>query len=113
MAHSKPYLVVRINNPKLEEVRDVPATFRYLANHVKREGEDPWTFSDIAAGKKLEGETTTRLLGVLKADVDYLGQVFQEGLRREQSANGFDGLTRIAALSRQMDWFFSGWLNGC
>lgn len=112
----KPSLVVHLNEPNLEKARHLPATFRYLANHVKFDEQDgaPWTFSDIAAGRNLDegaGETTTNLLGVLKADVDYLGQVFQEGLRREQPATGFDSLPRIAVLSRQMDWFFAGWLE--
>jgi CRISPR-associated protein Csm1 len=112
---AKPELVVRLNDPDLNQVRGLPAAFRYLTNHIPHKANDePWTFTEIAAEKE-DVETTTKLLGVLKADVDYLGQVIQEGLRRDSSATddvtGFDNLTRIATLSRQLDWFFSGWLE--
>lgn len=118
--HLKPYLVVRFNDPDLGKARGLPATFRYQANHVRykddkdeKGAKTPWTFSEIAAEREFESdnETTTKLLGVLKADVDYLGQVFQEGLRRDEPEKGFDSIARIAALSRQLDWFFSGWLE--
>jgi CRISPR-associated protein Csm1 len=111
----RPHLVVRLNDPDLKQARRLPATFRYLANHIRHEPDGtPWTFEDIAAdaGRKLDPDKpSTRLLGVLKADVDYLGQVFQEGLRRDEPEKGFDSIARIATLSRQLDWFFSGWLE--
>src|SRR5262249_26446262 len=85
------------------DVAHLPATFRYVANHVPRDDQGaPRDFGDIA-GKGL--------LGVLKADVDYLGQIFQEGLRRDAPAVGLDTVSRLASLSRQLDWFFSGWLG--
>ena len=97
------FLVVRVNNPDLTEAAHVPAVFRYLANHVPRhEDRAPRDFSEIADGG---------LLGILKADVDYLGQIFQEGLRRNAPQAGLDTVSRLATLSRQLDWFFSGWLE--
>ncbi|MGQ9546575.1 MAG: type III-A CRISPR-associated protein Cas10/Csm1 [Dehalococcoidia bacterium] len=45
------------------------------------------------------------LLGVLKGDVDRLGLIFSLGLGNNAS------LSRIANLSRQLDLFFSGWMN--
>jgi CRISPR-associated protein Csm1 len=110
-AGSKPSLVIRLNNPDLTQTRNLPAAFRYLANHIPHEDREPWTFTDIAAEEKLEEETTTKMLGVLKADVDHLGQIFQEGLRRDAPGKGSDSLARVATLSRQLDWFFSGWLE--
>jgi CRISPR-associated protein Csm1 len=97
------FLVVRLNNPDLEEVGRWPTAFRYLANHVPREADgSPREFTAIAGNG---------LLGVVKADVDYLGQIFQEGLRRDTTDSGLDTVSRLAALSRQLDWFFSGWLE--
>jgi CRISPR-associated protein Csm1 len=101
--HREASLVVRLNNPDLSDVAHFPAVFRYLANHVPRDDEGaPHDFSKIAG---------RGLLGVLKADVDYLGQIFQEGLRRDEPAVGLDTVSRLAALSRQLEWFFSGWLE--
>lgn len=96
-------LVTRLNAPDLAPLAHVPAGCRYLVNHVPRlEDGYPATFGDIAG----DG-----LLSVVKADVDYLGQVFQEGLRRDAPDPSFDTPSRIAALSRQMDTFFSAWME--
>ncbi len=46
-----------------------------------------------------------RLLGILKADVDWLGLLFSHGMGRQSS------LSRIATMSRMLDLFFSGWLT--
>lgn len=99
----KASLVVRLNNPDLSAALGIPATFRYLANHVPREENgDPRQFDQIAGGGSL---------GVLKADVDNLGLIFQEGFRRDPPASGLDTISRLATLNRQLDWFFSGWLE--
>jgi CRISPR-associated protein Csm1 len=44
-------------------------------------------------------------LGLLKGDVDYLGQIFSRGLGEDLS------ISRYATLSRMLDLFFSGYLN--
>ncbi len=51
------------------------------------------------------GEKSEKLIGILKADVDWLGMLFSHGMGREAS------LSRIATLSRMMDLFFTGWLT--
>ena len=51
------------------------------------------------------GEKSEKLIGILKADVDWLGMLFSQGMGREAS------LSRIATLSRMIDLFFSGWLT--
>lgn len=45
-------------------------------------------------------------LGVLRMDVDNLGSLFQSGIEKERAT-----LSRYAALSRSLDYFFSGYLN--
>lgn len=45
-------------------------------------------------------------LGVLRMDVDNLGNIFQNGIIKERAT-----LSRFAALSRSFDYFFSGYLN--
>lgn len=110
--------IVRFNNPDLLPANRFPASFRYLTNYVPRDDDrNPWTFESIAAERFIsdsdidEDRGRRALLGILKADVDYLGLIFQEGLRRDAPAQGLDSITRISALSRQLEWFFSGWLE--
>jgi CRISPR-associated protein Csm1 len=45
-----------------------------------------------------------QLLGVLRADVDYLGQVFSLGVQPKS-------ISRMATLSGALDLFFAGWIN--
>ena len=45
-------------------------------------------------------------LGILRMDVDNLGMIFQQGITAERAT-----LSRYAALSRSLDYFFSGYLN--
>lgn len=46
-----------------------------------------------------------KLLGIMKADVDRLGIIFNAGLGKDRRS-----LSRIATLSRMLDMFFSGWI---
>jgi CRISPR-associated protein Csm1 len=102
----RPYLVARLNDPRLDGLAGYPAAFRYLANHVPLHPNGaPKTFEDIAASVG-QGR---HLLGYLKADVDYLGMLFAQGLRRD--AGGYDTAAHLAALSRELDLFFSGWMQ--
>ena len=49
-------------------------------------------------------------IGVLRMDVDNLGGIFADGLKRSGQNSG--DLSRKAALSRQLNGFFSGYLTG-
>ena len=64
---------------------------------------DLMTFAEIGAGalESHEGRILGRdLLGVLKADVDFLGRIFADGLGRDRSP------ARVAQLSRLLDGYF-------
>lgn len=52
-----------------------------------------------------ESDSFSRL-GILRMDVDNLGSLFQSGIEEERAT-----LSRYAALSRSLDYFFSGYLN--
>lgn len=52
-----------------------------------------------------ENESFSRL-GVLRMDVDNLGSLFQSGIEERRAT-----LSRYTALSRSLDYFFSGYLN--
>jgi len=99
------YLVVRLNNPDVSGLREHPAGFRYLANHVPTWPDgSPKTFDKIAGSAK-----GRQLLGYVKADVDHLGVLFAQGLRADDG--GRDTAAHLMAFSRELDLFFSGWLE--
>ncbi len=126
-----------IRSLKLEN-SDMPWAFRILANHIPRfeseydlkryegiseTGEEnlffsgmPKTFAHIGAEAKEcdeKGKYKGKpFLGLLKADVDYLGFIFSFGLKQEESKKNRFTLSRLAQLSRMMDLYFTGYLQG-
>jgi CRISPR-associated protein Csm1 len=93
------------DDPRLSLAVDVESGEEDLSEQVK-EGA-PKTFWHIA-NKALNldenggGLRGIEALGVLKADVDQLGLLFSCGLKPEQYT-----LSRLATMSRQLDWFFA------
>lgn len=76
-----------------------------------RETEEPIAIGDIKTMAHLAAEAREPdggrwigrpLLGILKADVDNLGRIFGEGLGENRS------IGRLVALSRALDWYFTG-----
>jgi len=101
----QPYLVTRLNHPEIRELAGLPGSFRYLANYIPVNNfRNPFSFEEIA--REAQGRP---LLGYVKADVDYLGTLFALGLQRD--GQGYDTATHLAALSRSLDLFFSGWMQ--
>jgi CRISPR-associated protein Csm1 len=77
--------------------------FRFLANHAPEDAGDggPLDFEQLAR----QGTEHYPMLGVVRMDVDALGAVFAQGLGRDRS------LSRVVTLSRELDGFFSGYVN--
>lgn len=61
----------------------------------------PITFDELA-----KADQGLNRLGVLRMDVDNLGQIFINGMREEKRT-----FSRYSTLSRNLDWFFKGYLN--
>lgn len=62
---------------------------------------------DIPTFEKMcDDNDNFKRLGVLRMDVDNLGFIFQQGIAENRAT-----LSRYAALSRTMDYFFSGYIN--
>jgi len=97
---------VRLNDADTTSAPGVPAVWRYVANHVPAHDGDTLTFEDIAARSRGKG-----LLGFLKADVDRLGELAVFGLRREAPGQDLDTVSRVVAVSRALETFFSGWVQ--
>jgi CRISPR-associated protein Csm1 len=112
-------MLYRLNNADFLR-EDAPAGsgmgLRFLANAapIARQTLKTGTADRIDKGEVLHFEAIAHLstgaerLGVLKADVDHLGQIFGEGLSSETFR---PTIVRYAALSGALDIFFSGWLN--
>ena len=100
----QPYLLGQLNDPRIQNLAAYPATFRYLANYVPVGKHGQKSFEDIA-----KAATGRSMLGYIKADVDYLGILFAQGLKRDQG--GYDTAVHLSSLSRQLDLFFSGWMQ--
>lgn len=75
----------------------------YGGNEMGLDSRIP-TFEQMCTGYN-DDEVFTRM-GVLQMDVDNLGSIFQSGIIPERLS-----LSRMAALSRSFDFFFSGYIN--
>ncbi len=94
-------------------LKDEKIKEEYREDNVKPEAGNPKTFVHIAMESlreengKLKGKP---FLGVLKADVDKLGFIFISGfakVKKEGRVIPFLSISRFAALSRMLDYFFT------
>lgn len=94
--------------PRLSGEEMSKKSYRLLGEEARMQREgDIKLFEHIALDAVKEDGGQLRgmpLLGVVKADVDYLGAIFLQGLGERIS------LSRFAGLSRMMDFFFSAQL---
>lgn len=74
-----------------------------LGNYAKESEVEPGT--TIRANELASEAKGIKRVGYLRMDVDRLGQIFAKGLGKNQT------LPRLAALSRQMSYFFKVYLN--
>ncbi|HHW20433.1 type III-A CRISPR-associated protein Cas10/Csm1 [Thermodesulfovibrio thiophilus] len=79
-----------IDQIKIDRDKIVPKTFAHIAAKALNFTDKQGKFKGIEA------------LGILKADVDYLGLLFACGIKKERLT-----LSRLATLSRQMDNYFT------
>jgi len=99
-------LVIRINNPDTSELIKYPANFRYLVKHVLSDEGRVLDFEEIA-----DRSHGRKYLAYLKVDVDRLGEILAFGLRGGGTEHRRDTISRLATLSRQLDQFFTGWMQ--
>lgn len=82
-------------------IRDAVATKLWVGDYVK--GDDFKTLGDSAEGWKR--------LGVLRADIDNLGQAFVQGFENCQTGDRNVTLSRTATFSRKLSLFFKYHIN--
>ncbi|MCL5022269.1 MAG: type III-A CRISPR-associated protein Cas10/Csm1 [Nitrospirae bacterium] len=118
------YLVYNVGHANSQAsvaiTRQVPLE-KYYANYVLLDKNDRVeTFERIAELSRWERDAVkygSDLLGVLKADVDNLGLIFNKGFEIRSAAE--EGLpasdrktvSRFLTLSRMLELFFSGWMK--
>lgn len=100
------FLVEQVNGERLpKDTGGYPVRIRYMANHIPvNENGEVITFGDMAQDAR-----GTKKLAVLKADVDSLGYIFADGLRKGQRHYGT--ISRVNTMSRLLEVFFSGYIN--
>ena len=82
--------------------------FRFVGKWQKNKQDSDWEFDDFA-----ENATNIKRLGILRMDVDNLGEIFIRGLHFKQlkgQPETMGSLSRVATLSRQLQLFFAGYL---
>ena len=100
-------LLERINQPDCldNNALGYRCGFRFLGKWEPEKRAHDWTF-DVFADQAVG----TKRLGILRMDVDNLGEIFVRGLEFYK-AKSMGSLSRVATLSRQLNLFFSGHLN--
>ena len=113
-------LVISLNN--VEIVENYPTISRFISNYAPLEEEKNSlkSFEDIS-----NAATGNKKIAVYKADVDNLGMIFSIGLKKKKNVSDeeleeedeknkktdFRSISRISTLSRNMEYFFSYWMN--
>ncbi len=102
----------------------IASSFRFLANttpkakeRIKVSDEQPVETGDVLHFEAIASLSKgAKRIGILKADVDRLGLIMNDGLSEETSGKAPNQLlrptlSRVASLSRMLDLFFAGYLN--
>ena len=112
-------LVIALNN--VEIVENYPTILRFISNHAPlvKDGNSLKSFDDIS-----KAAVGNKKIAVYKADVDNLGMIFSIGLKKNKSLSDeelekieekdekdYRSISRISTLSRNMEYFFSYWMN--
>ena len=112
-------LVISLNN--VEIVKNYPTILRFISNYAPLEEDKNSlkSFEDIS-----NAAIGNKKIAVYKADVDNLGMIFSIGLKKKKNISAeelekieendekdYHSISRISTLSRNMEYFFSYWMN--
>lgn len=108
------FRIISINNTNFmkdferEIFKNVSKEFRFLGNNVPtRNNGQIISFEELA---EMHSKNYP-LLGIMRMDVDNLGAVFAFGLRELIDSEKKYTPSRVAFLSRELNWFFTGYIN--
>ncbi len=106
-------LCLRLADHRNPQIEFIPANiasgscavgFELYAGYVPTRQGEIVRFGELAKLPKENG--AAEFLGVLRMDVDNLGLIFAKGYAEKEQS-----VSKIANLSRMLEWFFSGYLN--
>lgn len=104
-------LCLRLADHRNAQIEFIPAAagacaigFELYAGYVLTRQGEVVRFGELARLPKENG--AAEFLGILKMDVDDLGLIFAKGYAEREKS-----ISKIANLSRMLEWFFSGYLN--
>ncbi len=95
-------MVYALNNTEsfMGDSQSVGYGFSFIGKRAPLDNEEIASFDEM-----IEESEGGQFIGMLRMDVDDLGLILSEGLGKDKS------ISRVATLSRSMDWFFLGHLN--
>jgi len=96
-----------INNFSRDIFKNVSKEFRFLGNNVPTKDDKIISFEELAE----INSKNYPLLGIMRMDVDNLGAVFSFGLKEINDDEKKYTPSRVANLSRELNWFFTGYIN--
>lgn len=97
-----------LNNLNRTIFNNTAKGFRFIGNNLPLDKfQQPKSFEDLAE----EHSKNYPLLGVMRMDVDNLGAVFSFGLQELSEEEKKFTPSRVANLSRELNWFFTGYIN--
>lgn len=96
-------IIERVYSKNDSTTSEMIATRLWVGDYAARENGKILDFADLAEQAGGKGKKGIRRLGVLRADVDWLGAVFMAGL-----PGVYGTLSRYASLSRYLSMFFAG-----
>ena len=104
------YSIVKVpvwKNNKLEEIKNllIQKDYKEALKELSEDDIEGTTKTFKAYSIDSLIETGTQKMGIIKMDVDNLGRIFSEGLSENRS------ISRIAALSRSIKWFFETYMS--
>lgn len=104
--YMKDGVIERIYSKNDSTTSEVIATRLWVGDYAAREDGKILDFADLAEKSGGDEEKGIRRLGILRADVDWLGAVFMAGL-----PGRYGTLSRYASLSRSLSMFFAGMIS--
>jgi CRISPR-associated protein Csm1 len=96
-----------VNKFSRDIFKNVSKEFRFLGNNVPTKNDKIISFEELA---EMQSKNYP-LLGIMRMDVDNLGAVFSFGLKELNDQEKKYTPSRVANLSRELNWFFTGYIN--
>jgi CRISPR-associated protein Csm1 len=96
-----------VNKFSCDIFKNTSKEFRFLGNNVPTKDDKIISFDELAGMHS----PNYPILGIMRLDVDNLGAIFSFGLKELNDKEKKYTPSRVANLSRELNWFFTGYIN--